>query len=119
MPHPPNTLNELRIVKGQSVRIKATIRDDDGRIPPLSGASFRFSVASPGQTPIIEKTSGHGITVDRAAGVATIALGTADTSGLSAGTYKYDFWMEHGDEREPIVRGSDLVVTEGVSRFGS
>lgn len=125
MPYPPNLLNSLRVVKGQSKSFEITISRKNGARAKLSSdVKILFSV-SRGSTVFFTKTSDTdgGIRItDRENGKAIVTLEVTDTNILDVGANQYDVWVDHGGNpprREPVVERAQLYATESVTVFDS
>lgn len=122
MPHPPNRLNVVRAVRGQTKELELTVRTKEGRIPPLNGKTIFMTAKAniTDEASLFVKSTGDGVqVVDASKGKVKITLSSSDTD-LAPGTYKYDIWLsDNGDPpvRKPIVKSSDLVIQSGVSSF--
>jgi hypothetical protein len=127
MSHPPNRLNAIRLVKGQTKNISVKVRTQEGRPVVLSGEtvlymSVRRTIGSP---VLISKQTGSGIEVtDPAKGEATVVLDVTDTEQLETGVHRYDVWLVYPstdevtpDERFPLVRHAELVVEDSITQF--
>jgi len=125
VPHPPNRLNALRLVQGQTKTFSVRVKTKEGREARLEGATLYMSVRKTAGSPVlISKTTGSGIVVtDPFKGVAVVTLDTTDTAQLQAGTYRYDIWVEfpaHGTSppvRHPVVQYAELHVEDSVTEF--
>jgi hypothetical protein len=90
--------------------LEVTVKDEDGAIVDLTGASLTFTVAS-GSTVKFTKTSqsGGGITIaDAAAGVAEIEITNVDTN-IDSGWYQYELLF---------VNAAGQRYTADAGRFG-
>jgi len=122
MPHPANRLNTLQAVRHATKSFEVTVKDQDGRPVKLGGATLIMSVGLAGGPPLVVKRSDdQGIEItDADKGKARVTLSSADTAGLTAGTHKYDFWIEWpGDPvvRYQVIKLADLVVSDGMTAF--
>jgi len=88
---------------GESKDLNVTITSGGGAYD-LTGASLTFTLSKTvGGTALITKTTADGITVtDESGGLATVALGPGDTSGLS-GTYHWEVRVVDASLNEDVV----------------
>jgi len=125
MAYPPNLLNSLRVVKGQSKSFQITIKKKSGAKPKLASGVRLIFTAFRGSTVFFTKTtdSGGGIEIiDRENGVAILTLEVADTEKLETGANQYELWVDHGEtppRRETLVEKAELFATESVTNFNS
>lgn len=124
MPHPPNLLNSLRVVIGQSKKFQIIIARRDGSKARLSsGARLIFSVARGGVVVFTKTTDDGGLEImDRENGKAILNLEIEDTAQLQAGNSSYDLWVDHGGtppKREPVVENAILFASNSVTQFSS
>lgn len=127
MPHPANRLNAIRLVQGQTKKVRVRVRTKEGRVVRLEGAKLYMSVRkTAGDTLLITKTSDSGIELtDLAKGEATITLDSTDTAQLEAGAYRYDVWVEFPAEgstpatRYPVVQYAEIHVEDSVTEFAT
>ncbi len=122
MPLPPNRLNALRLVQGATKKLLVRVRDHSGRPVALTSADVIMTVRrAAGTDPLIEKKVGAGVEItDPAKGIARVTLDVADTTGLAAGSYRYDVWVVlvgPPEERYAVVRFAELVVVDSVTEF--
>lgn len=122
MAYPPNLLNSLRVVKGQSKKFQITVRrKNGGRASLPSGARMIFTAQRSGAVVFSKTTDDGSIKItDRVNGVATLELQVADTEMLEAGTSRYDLWIDFGGDppqREPVIENAELFTTESVTVF--
>lgn len=125
MPHPPNRMNAIQLVQGQTKTVALKIKTGEGRPVPLQDTTLYMSVRkTAGSSVLISKVSGNGIHVtDSAKGEAVITLNTTDTSKLETGTYRYDIWIEFPETedaplaRYPIIQYAELTVSDAVTSF--
>jgi len=127
MPHPPNRLNAIRLVKGQTKSISVKVKTQEGRPVVLSGGTMLYmSVRRTAGSPVlIAKSTGNGIDVtDPAKGEATVVLDVADTAQLEVGAHRYDVWLvypssdeDSPEERFPIVKHAELYVEDSITEF--
>lgn len=119
MPHPPNRFNNIRVVSGQTKRLRVTVKDKDGRPAKLNQAEdiVMTAIDHDGE-PVFTKHKGDGIEIsDASKGQLMIELSSTDTA-LEAATYKYDLWIIYAGTppvRDPVVKEADLVVTKSPS----
>jgi hypothetical protein len=125
MAYPPNLLNGLRVVKGQSKSFQITITKKSGAKAKLSSSARLVFSAGRGDTVFFSKNSdpGGGIEItDRENGKAILTLEVADIDTLNTGSNDYDLWVDHGGtppRREPAVDKAELFATESVTSFSS
>jgi len=125
MAYPPNLLNSLRVVKGQSKSFTITISKKSGAKAKLSSSTRLVMTASRGTTVFFTKTSdaGGGITItDREVATAVLTLEVADTEALEVGANRYDVWVDKGGDpprRESVVMGAELFAEESITSFNS
>lgn len=125
MAHPPNRMNAIQLVQGQTKTVALRVKTGEGRPVPLQDVTLYMSVRKvAGSSVLISKVSGNGIHVtDSAKGEAVITLNTTDTSQLETGTYRYDIWIEFPAAedipmaRYPIVQYAELNVGDAVTSF--
>jgi hypothetical protein len=105
-------MNDLTVIRGDTVTFELTITDSAGDPYDLTGAEVWFSVERLG----ISKTVGSGITVATpASGVATISLVTADTEDAPnlRVSYRYDVQLRLSDGSiKTPVRGQLIVIPD-------
>lgn len=122
--HPERSLNEVRLVQGQTKTLKVKVKTRQGRNAKLQGAVIYCSVyEKPGEPVLIAlKSPDNGIEIiDPQKGEAIVTMSSTDTQALSVGTYRYDCWVEYpGDPpvREPVVQFALLRVVDSVTTFG-
>lgn len=126
MPHPKSSLNEIRLVRGQTKVFQAKVKTKAGRKANLQDVSVFMSIQKQAGSPVLvtkstPKSSGIEVT-NPADGEITVTLSTYDTDSLNPGTYRYDLWVEFpGDPpvRHPVVKFAELRVVDSVTQFGS
>ena len=123
MPHPVNSLNTLRVVRGQTKTIRVKVKTAAGRNAKLSGAKMIFSLRKRALGDLlISKSTDDGIEItDPAKGEAVITLNVTDTD-LAAGEYRYDVWVEYpGDPpvRQPVVKFAQLFIVDALTDFST
>jgi hypothetical protein len=125
MAYPPNLLNGLRVVKGQSKSFQIIISRKSGGKAKLGSSARLIFTAGRGDTVFFRKTSdqGGGIEItDREIAKATLTLEIADTEKLEVGSNQYDLWVDHGGDpprREPVVDKAELLAADSVTDFSS
>jgi hypothetical protein len=120
--HPERSLNEIRLVRGQTKTLKIKVKQKSGRLAKLQGATLYMSIQQkPGEPVLVTKTTNDDIVItDQDKGEATITLTSDDTALLSVGTYRYDVWVEfpgNPPTREPVVQFAMLRVIDSVTTF--
>lgn len=121
MPSPPNRMNVIRVVRGQTKVLLITVKDQSGRPAKLNQATdIRMSVRHEAEPVVITKKLGEGIDiVDASKGQARITLSSEDTN-IAPMTYQYDVWVSYEGTppvRDPVVKRADMIVTESVTSF--
>lgn len=122
MPFPPNRLNAVTIVHGQTAKLQVIVKTAEGRAYSLVGAKLFMSVRKAAGAPIVvAKTSDDGITItDQNKGIVEVTLTSEDTAKLDTGAWKYDVWVEFPGAppvRYPVVSWADLHVLDSVTAF--
>jgi len=122
MPAPPNPLNVVRLVSGQTKVLKVTVKTDNGRAKNLDGSVVYFTAREKIDSAVLisKKSPDDGIVIsDAAQGEAIITLSTTDTV-LAQGHYLYDIWVEIPGEppvRYPVVKKAELFVESSLTDF--
>lgn len=125
MPHPPNSLNTVRLVRNQTKILGLTVRTAKGKRANLNGATIFLTVRKTRGSPVlIAKTtpasSGIEIT-DANNGEAVVTLSITDTELLELGEHRYDAWVVFAastpDVRHPVVKNAQMHVTDSITDF--
>lgn len=126
MPHPPNSLNTVRLVKGQTKILGLTVKTAEGKRAKLTGADIFLTVRkSRGTTVLISKSTpaSSGIEITNAQqGEAVVTLSITDTGGLGLGEHLYDAWVTfpgNPEVRHPVVQNAQMHVTDSITDFSS
>jgi hypothetical protein len=120
MPSPPNLLNNIRVVRGQTKVLQMTVKTCEGAAASLGGATIYFTARDGDGAVVIRKKSPDGIEItDEAKGKATITLSSTDTD-IDQGCYRYDVWVEFAGTppiRHPVVKGAEMVIEASYADF--
>lgn len=115
---------DIRFVRGETCRVRLTVRDQDGQPVDLTGAALYVTVrpvvagrsisASPA---VIELASPADITIAAQAGgtlgQATATFAAAATATRAPGAYVWDAWVVLGSgDRHAVVEPSRLTLIE-------
>ena len=126
MPHPPNSLNTVRLVRSQTKVLGLTVRTAEGKRAKLGGADVFLTVRKArGGTVLIAKSTpaSSGIEITNANnGEAVVTLDINDTGALELGEHRYDAWVIFTgtpDVRHPVVQDAQMFVTESITDFSS
>jgi hypothetical protein len=113
---------ELRKVRGTTIKLTITVRDQDGALVDLTGATAHLRVRTDlKSTAIIQKSSpASGIVLSAQSGatlgqfVATISH--SDTAALEPGDYHWDSWIvTAAGERYAVIGPSKLTLLHEVT----
>jgi hypothetical protein len=115
---------DLRKVRGTTISLTFTVKDEDGQVADLTGATAYLRVRpDPKAAPVIQKQSpASGITISTQTGatkgqfVATVL--PADTASLEPGDYIWDAWVVFSGfstERHAVIAPSKLSLLREVS----
>lgn len=120
-------ISDQRIVRGETHRLRLTVRDQDRQPVDLTGATIyaRVRAVVPGYpvsyvAPAIQLVSPTGIEIAAQTGdtlgQATITFAPADTGALSPGEYAWDAWVvTAGGDRHAVVAPSRFTVIDRVT----
>jgi len=116
MATPPNLLNSVKIVSGQTKVIKVTVKTCEGRNASLVDAVMYFTVKADSSSDALIQLSSpdNGIEItDAQNGQATITI-PSDQSVLAKGCYYYGISVEYPSAtppvRYPVVNQANFVV---------
>lgn len=87
------TQQNIEIYRGDNRTFLVAVKDGDGAVVDITGASIKFSVKEEISDTdyVIQKTVGSGITITGAAnGIYEVYLVPADTQNIDVGVYEYD-----------------------------
>ena len=123
MPSPPNLLNTIRLVRGQTKVLSVTVKTCEGAPASLNGATIYFTVREEvgGAVTFRCKSPDDGIEItDAGAGEATITI-SSTKSDVTPGCYFYDIFVsfEAVDPpiRHPVVKKSELIIEPSLADF--
>ena len=115
----------LQMVRGEDVTWRLTVTDNTGSTLNLSAwDDLQFTVQNPDTSSVLisKSLAASGITlvasqsVEANRGRLDLALASADTLTLDAGTYRYDVLGIDGDsDRDTLIHPSDLILERGMS----
>ena len=114
---------DLRKVRGSTIALRLTVKDQDGQAVDLTGATAHLRVRpDPKAAPVITKSSpASGIVLaspqtGATKGQCTATIGPADTAALEPGDYVWDAWIvTAGGDRHAVVSPSKLTLLREVS----
>lgn len=112
---------DLRKVRGTTIRLKLTVKDEAGQKVDLTGATVHLRVRTDLKAAaLISKSSpSTGITIsnqttNKGECVATLAPG--DTAALQPGDYVWDSWVVEADgDRFAVIAPSKLTLIQEVT----
>lgn len=84
---------DFSLCKGDSRQITVTVKDQNGTVINLTGATIRWVLLNPARATLLYKdnTPSKGITItDAVNGLCSIKIDTKDTQNLSAGSYSHE-----------------------------
>jgi hypothetical protein len=121
MASPPNLLNNVRLVRGQTKVLKITVKTCDGAPASLNGCTLYMTTrASATATALIQKSGSDGFQItDASAGEATLTLSSTDTD-IPKGSYYYDIWVVFSGTppiRHPVVKNAEFIVESSMTDF--
>ena len=121
MATPPNMLNKVRLVQGQTKVLKLTVKTCEGAPATLTGATIYFTARENATSSVlISKISPDGIEInDASKGIVTITLSSEDTN-IPKGCYYYDVWVVFSGTppiRHPVVKMAELIVESSMTSF--
>lgn len=109
--------SDQRFVRGETIGLRCTVRDQDGQLVNLTGATAYARVRpDPKAAPVISKSSpSTGIAIATQTGATrgqfTISIAAADTASLPVGDYVWDAWVVLATgERFAVVATSRLTL---------
>ena len=117
-------VSHQRVVRGETLRLRLTVRDQDGQPVDLTGATLYATVRAVvgGHSlsylpPVIELSTASGIAVSTQAGdtlgQAVVTFSSTQTGARAPGNYAWDAWvvLPSGD-RHAVVAPSRFTVLE-------
>lgn len=115
--------HDLRKVRGTTISLTFTVKDEDGNAVDISGGTVHLRVRpDPKAATVIQKSSpATGITIaspqtGSLKGKYTATLVPADTAALEPGDYVWDSWLiTAAGERHAVVAPSKLSLLREVS----
>lgn len=115
--------HELRKVRGATISLTFTVKDEDGQAVDITGATAYLRVRpDPKAAPVIQLSSpATGIVIaalqtGATKGQYTATVTPAQTSSLEPGDYVWDSWLvTAGAERHAVVAPSKLTLLREVS----
>ena len=112
--------NTVSVIRGASKTLELTVKDEEGEVADLTGATIYFSVKKRAldEFYLIQKSSLDIAEIEipnPTDGVAHIFLLPADTRGLDVRKYTYDIWVILGGERSVVIVPSVFEVLAGVT----
>ena len=109
-------LQNIEIYRGDNRTFKVTVKDGDGVVVDITGASIKFSVKEEisDTSYVIQKTVGSGINItDAANGEYEVYIVPADTQNLDTKVYEYDSELTTSAPKVyTVVRGEFTVQAE-------
>lgn len=112
----------LVMYRGDDRSITLTIKEPNGTATDLTGASLWFSVWNAARSSrLFTKTVGAGITIETpaTAGIATVVIANANTSGLSAADLDvaliWEAQLKKGSVITTVARGTIQIQTDIVT----
>ena len=114
---------DLRMVRGQTLRLAVTVKDHNQARVSLTGATIHLRVRpDPKAAPVITLSSpATGITiaadqVGTTKGDCTATIAPSLTASLPVGDYVYDLWIvDAAADRFPVVAPSRLTILPEVT----
>lgn len=107
--------NEVKVPRGNTKLIIASIRDNTGKAITLAGAAIVYKVAKlvSSNTFLLEKSLGNGdITItNTTGGVFNITLTEEDTVALGNGTFYHEVKISFADGTKATVLSGPLTIT--------
>lgn len=100
----------IQFRQGDDVSYQLTLKDSLGVAMDLTGYEVRSQIRHASVR--VE----FAVTYDRAAGVATLSLTSAQTSAMLAGTHRYDVELVDPSGKVKGIMGGTVVVTEEITR---
>jgi len=115
--------HDLRKVRGTTISLTFTVKDEDGQAVDITGATAHLRVRpDPKAAPVIQKSSpASGITIaspqtGASKGRFSAVIAPTDTASLEPGDYVWDAWLiTVGGERHAVVAPSRLSLLREVS----
>jgi hypothetical protein len=114
--------HDLRKVRGTTISLTFTVKDEDGQVADLTGATAYLRVRPDAKAaPVIQKQSpSTGITISTQTGATkdqfVATLDPADTAALEQGDYLWDAWIvTAAAARHAVIAPSKLSLLREVS----
>jgi hypothetical protein len=117
---------ELEIIRGVTLTLELTIRDQLKQLVALTGATIYFRVKTDLEAASLAIALSSAVPAEAEIdadqvtnkGKGRFFLSPSDTSGLAPGEYIYDVWVELvGGERHAVIKPSKLVLKRAVTEL--